>query len=346
MDLLPLELVERIFAYACTDGGKTGCALSAVNRWIRVESAPMRYHSIALRGGRPIQAFLVLLRNQNTSPATATRTRPRLAKLVLSRPIVHVKHLFLNDFSMDSNEWCGELKYILHKLVRKTRPRKIGEDTSEGDRLRAQAVIHDLLTYLAPTLEHLCLVQKIASTSIFVAIPLPLLVELTCHCRFGAAIETSTHPALREQLLVLKRLHYVRANACEDYAWLNILQYLSPTTSLVRISEVYNPSDLLSWFARPGANPWAQGATFDMIVSCEPYSRGYSNRISGDFSQWRTAKEIVADDFMFSKISVVERENYRYYRNEEDNLYRDWLARVQGGQGCWKEGTPLSLIGL
>ncbi|RDX55922.1 hypothetical protein OH76DRAFT_1337593, partial [Lentinus brumalis] len=43
---LPTEVLEQIFLQACTDGGYTGCSLSAVSRRIRAVSHTVRFHSI------------------------------------------------------------------------------------------------------------------------------------------------------------------------------------------------------------------------------------------------------------------------------------------------------------
>ncbi|EKM49562.1 uncharacterized protein PHACADRAFT_188658 [Phanerochaete carnosa HHB-10118-sp] len=48
MDYCPPELVLNIASYACVDGGKTGCSLSLVSRYIRGATARARYQSVAL----------------------------------------------------------------------------------------------------------------------------------------------------------------------------------------------------------------------------------------------------------------------------------------------------------
>ncbi|KAI0356285.1 hypothetical protein OH77DRAFT_1423910 [Trametes cingulata] len=48
MDSLPVETWQHIFELACTDGGYTGCSLSAVSKRIRAMSASTRFHSVYL----------------------------------------------------------------------------------------------------------------------------------------------------------------------------------------------------------------------------------------------------------------------------------------------------------
>lgn len=48
---LAAELLEDIFALACTDGGYTGCSLSLVSKYIQAASRSTRFHSISLVSG-------------------------------------------------------------------------------------------------------------------------------------------------------------------------------------------------------------------------------------------------------------------------------------------------------
>jgi hypothetical protein len=77
MDKCPPEIHERIIAYACTDDGTTGCALSLVSKYIYEVSSPYRWQCIALPGYECILRFADLICN----------AKPR-------RPIYH---LFLSD---------------------------------------------------------------------------------------------------------------------------------------------------------------------------------------------------------------------------------------------------------
>jgi hypothetical protein len=68
MVYLLAEILEPICRSACTDDGRTRCALSSVTRYVRAALAPMRYHSVTLRGARQIRAFLVLLDHARCTP--------------------------------------------------------------------------------------------------------------------------------------------------------------------------------------------------------------------------------------------------------------------------------------
>lgn len=55
LEALPVELLEVIFLFACTDGGRTGCNLSLVSKYIRSTSRAYRFHSVSMLAGISIQ---------------------------------------------------------------------------------------------------------------------------------------------------------------------------------------------------------------------------------------------------------------------------------------------------
>ncbi|KAI0758223.1 hypothetical protein C8Q74DRAFT_307655 [Fomes fomentarius] len=61
---LAVELLERIFSYACSDGGYTGRSLSLVSRLVREVVQSIRFRSVALAGCTQIQSFLVCLEKE------------------------------------------------------------------------------------------------------------------------------------------------------------------------------------------------------------------------------------------------------------------------------------------
>lgn len=56
----PTELWQHIFACACTDGGRTGCSLSLVSKFVREASAPFRYQSVLVEGTARLSCFLAV----------------------------------------------------------------------------------------------------------------------------------------------------------------------------------------------------------------------------------------------------------------------------------------------
>ncbi|TBU46377.1 hypothetical protein BD309DRAFT_954163 [Dichomitus squalens] len=77
---LPLELLENIFSYACTDGGHTGRSLSLVSRYFLDVVRPIRYGSVALTSLRQTKLFLTCLKRER------------------ARTTVRVRHLFVSTW--------------------------------------------------------------------------------------------------------------------------------------------------------------------------------------------------------------------------------------------------------
>lgn len=78
MDGCPPEILLKIFALACTDGGTTGCVLSLVSRYIREVSSIVQLQTVAVDRVTRMRLFLDALRSR---PAALRR----------------VEHLFLSD---------------------------------------------------------------------------------------------------------------------------------------------------------------------------------------------------------------------------------------------------------
>ncbi|KAJ7922952.1 hypothetical protein B0H13DRAFT_1472662, partial [Mycena leptocephala] len=63
----PVEIWTQIYAFACTDDGSAGRALSLVSKDWRTISAPFKLQSVALVGPKPILRFLCLLESTEES---------------------------------------------------------------------------------------------------------------------------------------------------------------------------------------------------------------------------------------------------------------------------------------
>lgn len=69
MDRCPPEIHARIFQYACTEDGTTGCSLSLVSRYIRQVSYPYQWQSISLAGfKRVVQLANEMQQNAHKRP--------------------------------------------------------------------------------------------------------------------------------------------------------------------------------------------------------------------------------------------------------------------------------------
>ncbi|KAI0088527.1 hypothetical protein BDY19DRAFT_993924 [Irpex rosettiformis] len=87
MDRCPAEIHLAIFTLACTDGGRTGCALSLVSRHIHAASSPARFHTVALHDLPRMRLFLDMLERRSTPP--------------------RVSHLFLHEGRLEGWSFPG-----------------------------------------------------------------------------------------------------------------------------------------------------------------------------------------------------------------------------------------------
>lgn len=61
MEHCPVEVWQKILAFACTDGGHTGCSLSLVSRFMRLAVLPVRFCSVELTSQDRLLAFSTIL---------------------------------------------------------------------------------------------------------------------------------------------------------------------------------------------------------------------------------------------------------------------------------------------
>ncbi|KAI0774741.1 vacuole effluxer Atg22 like-domain-containing protein [Trametes elegans] len=85
MDTLPIEILERIYLLACTDGGYTGCSLSLTSKYIRAASRAARFNTIRLLSGSDAQLnrFTACFSTQREL-AGEDGTRPKVQHLCLA----------------------------------------------------------------------------------------------------------------------------------------------------------------------------------------------------------------------------------------------------------------------
>ncbi|KAI0780290.1 hypothetical protein C8Q74DRAFT_755798 [Fomes fomentarius] len=82
MDRLPIEVLEHIFQFACSDGGYTGCSLSLTSKAVHAVAQSARFHSVALvMEIERINSFVALYKRQCV---LAIDAKPRITHLHLS----------------------------------------------------------------------------------------------------------------------------------------------------------------------------------------------------------------------------------------------------------------------
>ncbi|KAF8172805.1 hypothetical protein K438DRAFT_1611343 [Mycena galopus ATCC 62051] len=61
MEDIPPEIWTEIFAFSCTDDGRTGRALSIVSRAVHLTSKPLKYQSLCVVGLDQLRKLLAIL---------------------------------------------------------------------------------------------------------------------------------------------------------------------------------------------------------------------------------------------------------------------------------------------
>lgn len=233
---LAVELLERIFSYACSDGGYTGRSLSLVSRLVREVVRPIRFRSVALAGCTQMQSFLVCLEKGRLR----TRSLPAVYHLFLStwadgEEVVMVRngrasqrshlHCYQPATFAVTSQWCAwmTLQEALDKKFSQLLPR--------------------LLQMVAPDLRTLSIVHSWEFGAIQLPSTFPSLRDLTFYgpppnfpgwCTEVLAPPPPCFPSLQH-------LHLVRWKVSIVF-WV----YHAPQTNYLRLSDLSSSASMLA----------------------------------------------------------------------------------------------------
>ncbi|KAI0745685.1 hypothetical protein C8Q76DRAFT_639539 [Earliella scabrosa] len=189
MKSLPLEIWQRIFALACTDGGQTGTALALVSRFFHAASHPIRFLSLSLYSLRHIEQFLSYLRKHATSRCHLTPKVKHLLLAFRSSP-----HSPCQDSSPELSSDDNSSMQVWYQL------RQIREQDKAVWDSRFMTLVPILLEFVGPHLETFALLQSDGIIIPAIRHPLPRLRELTLLMGIAAMLNADTdnmspHPA-------------------------------------------------------------------------------------------------------------------------------------------------------
>ncbi|KAJ7982924.1 hypothetical protein DFH06DRAFT_1171936 [Mycena polygramma] len=209
MDSIPSELWTDVFAFACTDDGYTGRALSRVSRAVHVTSKPLKYQSLCVVG---LDQLLKLL-------AVLSELSPGERK---------TKYLFVAGLDTAGDLDCSaEMRRIFH--------------ADPGTHLGEQA-LYRLLDLVSPRLLTLHLHHTSAlRQSLLPDVDLPVLRELTLHGPFRSL------PAVlppHRSFPALRRLYICH---CAFYPgdFLQQIVHAAPTLTHLRVPQsTFPPYDI------------------------------------------------------------------------------------------------------
>ncbi|KAH9005627.1 hypothetical protein EDB86DRAFT_2879646 [Lactarius hatsudake] len=153
MEKCPTEIHAYIFELACTDGGATGIALSAVSRHVRAVSAPYQWYTLAVAGTtqtiRLAERIRTLSSGKEPSSAGSEKGKGKGA-----RGGAEITHLFVSNRSAPR---ARELRYQEMGATRDLAERRRIEAAFNAEADAWARAVRVLLAYAAPTLRSLAM---------------------------------------------------------------------------------------------------------------------------------------------------------------------------------------------
>ncbi|PIL37599.1 hypothetical protein GSI_01293 [Ganoderma sinense ZZ0214-1] len=123
MHILPLEIQHNIFIMDCTDGGRTGLALTLTSKAYRDAVRPVRLHSVAVRAFPHIDGVLqAYKRDLADLEASGSSLKPCIRHLLLSPEDVAYEYELVDESAsaaVDDETYIGSVVALL-QLVRPT----------------------------------------------------------------------------------------------------------------------------------------------------------------------------------------------------------------------------------
>ncbi|KAI0748416.1 hypothetical protein C8Q80DRAFT_737633 [Daedaleopsis nitida] len=111
MENLATEILLRIFAFACTDGGYTACSLSLVSKNTQRVSRSLRFHSVSLTSSpTKLSKLLSLLAEERSATLPYS---PRIRHLYLA--CTHRGEL--RDTALQSRRTHGSIETVLQQYM-------------------------------------------------------------------------------------------------------------------------------------------------------------------------------------------------------------------------------------
>ncbi|KAI0763856.1 hypothetical protein BD413DRAFT_616174 [Trametes elegans] len=226
---LPWEVIEEISRLACTDGGRTGCSLSLVSKYVRPVARCQRFHSVSLLAGLACQLrrFVRALEEAGVEAQEEGARAPRVRHLCLDfDPATSVGHVDPNAV-----DWCSvEHNLMLFSAL------PLRTLTALFDRVRAEyrAALRPLLARVADSVETLTVLHRDGDYARADLEPFPVgpdgfphLREFTCRMYLPSFIQLARSDdgetgrvAIRPMFPALRRMHVdPNPNATVDFWW-------------------------------------------------------------------------------------------------------------------------------
>ena len=289
-----MELLLEIAAFACVDGGATGCALSSVSRYIRSAVEPARYQSISLRGMKKVLHFADRLQNMEQLP--------RVENLLLSAlgaPYIH----------------CRATKNLLSNLP-------------EPDKTAVVQACTIILARLAPTLRTLFLYDEAPFCISDATINFPRLQDLSIACPSTAShlVSHGIYPSLR-------RLHVSNTRTFDfTELWISLADGASSLTHL-RLSGVRQDTQLPR-FLRKLVSGQSPDAADPQTGNTQPDAEADAEEVEGIAARLQNLKHVYVQPALATTIdwASAPRQNHSAMMKALRELARETAGGAGGGQ--------------
>ena len=366
MDRAPPELCHRIYSFACTDTGYTGRSLSLVSKYIHETSQPFRLQSISLHGHDEIVAFAALL---DTTPACLRRVR-YLFLSTQSRDqdttgFVYHKKILFDKMQKLREKWANDEVAVQKDALMLEEYRSGWERSAARYAKQARqgpviaATFEHILQTVASSLEILEVdLDDYTSTSLTEVISLPHLTDLTGHGGYPLMLRDPQTPLLAP-CHNLRHLHIARTNGqLRGRKFLHYIATIGPCLTHLQLSGLqqdswvgYSLKEALRVEKPTGLSAvWGSSAEWDppvvtlpttiQRILIKPYSPpAPGGRCGNPYMEYdgllRGVRDLQEIDDRVTLLPVDKDE--RAYDSQLPISERDWLDRIAGGEGCWRE---------
>ncbi|KAL1947809.1 hypothetical protein VTO73DRAFT_13533 [Trametes versicolor] len=342
MESLAVELLMAIFAFACTDGGRTGCSLALVCKHFREVSRPLRFHSVALTGAPDqLKRFFVLFERERADLGSTSASKVRHAFI----RTVRLKALPLDQAS--STSVSGETTPSEEDVEHGHGCEDDDDVAAPRTRFEYTELLSALLRAIAPTLETLVFLPLNITLDVEPLDPgivFPVLHELTLGSPLLYYTSNNPTPPLPQRAYPsLTRLHLrssIHGQRSDDWV------YHAPGLTHISVSSVgyrtHVPSFKLFFdgsATRPEEQPFKKLQTLIIHLFQPPSVRfchgtpllRYERMVA---ELWESQAEAMVPVYIFPPKMEGD------WSGAGGAWYGDvdreaWEDRMQGGEGCW-----------
>ncbi|KAI0326752.1 hypothetical protein GY45DRAFT_63668 [Cubamyces sp. BRFM 1775] len=350
MDSLAVEVLIRIFSFACTDGGYTACSLSLTSRYIHDASRLARFHSVAFSGDcAKLSHFLTLL--EKGRAADADCPTPKVRNLFISDVLLTRRLAALPQVEPEAH---GSLVTGDTVASAPVEEELVLSGSSSQHLLRLQEdwslwndLVSALLHTVAVDLETAVLITDTTTVAFepepFIT-PFPALREFTLTGSMvdNEDIESSTMPV---QYPVLSHLHFLEGTSHESLK--HVSKHAPRLTHLKCSGDIQDAVDAINDRNTSRTVADRPSSTLSLFPNLReahlqfgpPLDDGPSPQ--NNALQYRSA--VLYPWYMLANNATPvyilppdpETDPLKWSERRTTEAQRSWVERMDGGDGCW-----------